>query len=394
MIFEKQIADDSRDINAAEYAEENKASYPKAQKILNNEQQDSKSFEEIAKNSDEQDGDPTEDSSESSKDSEKSQNENASADNQAENKPGEKLPSTLEELSEYKEMLDRLSRESKKLEGRALSKLEQEDENKDFVAAMLGKDKATKGSGEGAGSGSGKGKSDGNSNADGGKLGDRSDKHSISTGILSDHSVLAEALPGRRISKNATRNGWVYVNTWYMIGPWDMHKDYRINRKPFAIPHPPEDGIDFDAVYTDGLVGSGVRESSPEPKAMWGKTVALDGVLRWKFMQSESLFNKMPVTTNGGCYYAYTEIYCDEDRDMMISIGTDDRAKVWINNKLIWSEKAELSDYKIDEYIKSFHFKKGVNKVLVRINNGGDGVLGFSFLLCPPDHPKFKNLNP
>ena len=72
--------------------------------------------------------------------------------------------------------------------------------------------------------------------------------------------VKAQALPGRRFSKDAERKGWLYINTWYMIGPWES-----FGREDFSIVHPPEVSIDFDAVYTDGQIGTGIAETDSDP---------------------------------------------------------------------------------------------------------------------------------
>ena len=46
------------------------------------------------------------------------------------------------------------------------------------------------------------------------------------------------------------RRGWLYVNTWYMIGPWESY-----GRNDFSITHPPEQGIDLALswFYTDSV---------------------------------------------------------------------------------------------------------------------------------------------
>src|SRR5690606_29247448 len=85
---------------------------------------------------------------------------------------------------------------------------------------------------------------------------------------LDPEMVKAQALPGRRISKNAERKGWLYVNTWYMIGPWESY-----GRDDFAIVHPPEISVDFDAVYTDGKIGEGIAETDAHPLKMVGPRV-------------------------------------------------------------------------------------------------------------------------
>lgn len=195
---------------------------------------------------------------------------------------------------------------------------------------------------------------------------------------LDQDMVKAQALPGRRFSKTAERKGWLYINTWYMIGPWENY-----GRGDFAIVHQPEISIDFDAVYVDGQVGWGIAETDSDPLMIVGDEIELDGTLRWKFMQSESMHNTVPVTTDHSTYYAYTELYFDEAATMIVAIGTDDSGRVWINGKDVWQDKGS-SWYHIDESITLFQFQQGWNKVLVRLENG-DGPTGFSFLICPEE---------
>lgn len=195
---------------------------------------------------------------------------------------------------------------------------------------------------------------------------------------LNQDMVTAQALPGRRFSKSAERKGWLYINTWYMIGPWD-----NFGRDDFAIVHPPEISVDFDAVYTNGKVGTGIAETDSHPLKVIGDRVYLDGTLRWQFKQSESMHNTVPVTTDRSTYYAYTELYFDEATSMLVAIGTDDSGRVWINGKDVWQDRGS-SWYNIDEHITSFQFREGWNTVLIRLENG-DGPAGFSFLIIPED---------
>lgn len=196
---------------------------------------------------------------------------------------------------------------------------------------------------------------------------------------LNQEMVKAQALPGRRFSKSAERKGWLYINTWYMIGPWENY-----GRDDFSIVHPPEVSVDFDAVYTDGQVGMGIVETDSHPLKMIGEKVALDGTLRWQFMQSESMHNTVPVTTGSSTYYAYTELYFEEATIMLVAIGTDDSGRVWINGKDVWRDTG-TSWYHIDEHIAPFDFRQGWNRILLRLENGGGGAAGFSFLIIPQD---------
>ena len=182
---------------------------------------------------------------------------------------------------------------------------------------------------------------------------------------LNEMMVKAQALPGRRFSKDAERKGWLYVNTWYMIGPWENY-----GRDDFAIVHQPEIAVDFDAVYTDGQVGVGTEETDSHPVKMIGEKVQLDGTVRWNFMQSESMHTAVPVATGHSTDYAESELYFDEATTMLVAIGTDDSGRVWINGKDVWQDKGS-SWYHIDEHIEPFTFRQGWNRILLRLENGG-----------------------
>lgn len=196
---------------------------------------------------------------------------------------------------------------------------------------------------------------------------------------LDKETVKAQALPGRRFTRNADNRGWLYINTWYIIGPWE-----NFGRDDFALVHPPELSVDLDAVYTDGQKGVGIEETDSDPIKVVGPKVTLDGVLRWKFMQSESMHNTVPVTTDHSTYYAYTEVYFDEAVSMLVAIGTDDGGRLWINGKDVWQD-AGTSWYNIDEHIEPFEFRQGWNTILIRLENTGGSATGFSLMIIPAD---------
>ncbi|MDR3244836.1 MAG: OmpH family outer membrane protein [Prevotellaceae bacterium] len=225
--------------------------------------------------------------------------------------------------------------------------------------------------------GQGAGNGDGGMTTNFANTGKKSPMGYYSGAKLDQYMVKTQALPGRRFSKTAERKGWLYINTWYMIGPWE---DF--GRDDFAIVHPPEIAVDLDAVYSDGQIGKGIAETDSDPLQVIGDEVELDGTLRWKFMQSESMHNTVPVLSGHSTYYAYTELYFDEATSMLVAIGTDDSGRVWINGKDVWQDKG-TSWYHIDENIVPFQFQQGWNRVLVRLENSGGGAAGFSFLICP-----------
>ena len=286
---------------------------------------------------------------------------------------GLQIKSTAD-LNNYRGLLGQASRQA----GLAQSRLESlfgAVRQAGYPGGGMGQGNGMSGNGSPGGNGNGIGMGgSGEVSAPGGGKGTFS---AYSGSKLSKEMVKAQALPGRRFSKNAERKGWLYINTWYMIGPWES-----FGREDFSIVHPPEIAIDFDAVYTDGQLGMGIAETDSDPLKVIGDEVRLDGTLRWKFMQSESMHNTMPVTTGHSTYYAYTELYFDEATTMLVAIGTDDSGRVWINGKDVWRDYG-TSWYNIDEHIAPFQFRQGWNKVLIRLENGGGGPCGFSFLIIP-----------
>ena len=80
-------------------------------------------------------------------------------------------------------------------------------------------------------------------------------------------------------------------------------------------------------------------------------------------------------------YYAYTELWFDEPADLWVAIGSDDQSKVWINDQLIWKSADYHKVWVPNEGLRKVHFRKGINRLLYRLENGQNSG-GFSFLVC------------
>lgn len=170
-------------------------------------------------------------------------------------------------------------------------------------------------------------------------------------------TVKAEALPGRRITADSLRKGWLYIDTWYIIGPWENY-----GKIDWGNRHPPEFGIDLGRTY---------------PKGKNGRN------LRWQFTQHPAIRCDVPDEQTNSSYYAYTELYFDEPHEMIVAMASNDAGKLWINNQVIW-EDSGLSHWNLDESFQLIQFNKGFNKILMRVENG-PAYCQFSLLLCPPD---------
>ena len=158
---------------------------------------------------------------------------------------------------------------------------------------------------------------------------------------------------GRVVSSRGEPVEWMFVDSWYILGPLPNPGRKNIHRK-FA----PESAVDLDATYVNAD----------------GKT------LRWKFFQSTEPRVEMPDPQEYAIYYAYTELHFDRATDLWVAVGSDDRSDIWINDMKIWESSDELKGWRIDEGFRKVHFRRGYNKVLYRIENGW-GRIGFSMTL-------------
>ncbi|MAX25176.1 MAG: hypothetical protein CMJ19_11800 [Phycisphaeraceae bacterium] len=176
--------------------------------------------------------------------------------------------------------------------------------------------------------------------------------------------VMAQALPGQKFSKDSARHGWLYLDTWYIIGPWENHG--KLDHRDIF---PPELSIDFDAEYLGKKQTRGPDKGQPMK-------------LKWQFTQSGRIQVVPPNERSNAVYYAYTEVHFDQNTDMLLAVASDDSSKLWINDLVVWDDKTH-SDWRIGEGSRKVFFKKGYNKLLLRLENRGSET-EFSVLICPP----------
>ncbi len=170
---------------------------------------------------------------------------------------------------------------------------------------------------------------------------------------------LPELVPGNIIATGGDENNpvhgmpgkWVYVNSWYVIGPFPNPNRVNLRRK-FA----PESVVDLEATYT-------------------GK----DGrLVKWEFEQARSSMRHpknralvIPQSTEEyGIWYAYAEVFVDRECDLWIAVGSDDRSDLWLNDLHVWGSSNELKSWSIDEGFRRVRFQRGRNRFLARVENG------------------------
>jgi hypothetical protein len=176
---------------------------------------------------------------------------------------------------------------------------------------------------------------------------------------------------GRIIGPGGTYANRVWVNRWYVIGPFSgrhgpgVFANYR---------HPPEQGVVLDAAYR----GKGGR------------------VVKWDYVDMARYPLMPPVHAEDAVYYGYTELMIDAEQDLTIWVGADDDAQLWLNDRLVWAggnvhkdwffgqvyetRNTFVRDYNLSEGKRTVHFRKGRNKLFFKLSNGPTRIF-FSLVL-------------
>lgn len=132
------------------------------------------------------------------------------------------------------------------------------------------------------------------------------------------------------------------LGPWWVIFPFD-----NTDETGFDTVYPPEMEIDFDKEYVgkDGrIIG-------------WYKTDS----------RGENAFSNVPEDDVTG--YALTFLESDRNQNYILSLGSDDTIKIWVNDRLIFSEYVHRPLRRADDVIE-LPISKGRNKILVKVTNG------------------------
>ena len=132
------------------------------------------------------------------------------------------------------------------------------------------------------------------------------------------------------------------LGPWWVIFPFD-----NIDEKGFDTVYPPETEIDFDKEY----IGKEGR------KIGWYKTES----------RGENVFSNVPEDDVTG--YALTYLESDRDQNYLLSLGSDDTIKIWVNDRLVFSKYVHRPLRRADDVIQ-LPVSKGRNKILVKVTNG------------------------
>jgi hypothetical protein len=166
---------------------------------------------------------------------------------------------------------------------------------------------------------------------------------------------------GRVLGRGGEFADRIYVNSWYLIGPFEgKHGSGLFSNHRY----PPEQGVVLDAVYA----GKGNRP------------------LKWRYVKAASYPLVPPEPDEDAVYYGYTEVMMDRDRELTMWIGADDDAQIWLNDVQVWAggninklsfwpalydvPNTHARDYNMTEGKRKVRFRKGRNKVFFKMANG------------------------
>jgi len=173
---------------------------------------------------------------------------------------------------------------------------------------------------------------------------------------------------GRTFGAGGTWAERVYLDTWYVIGPFEGHGDESLQWG-----YPPEDDVDLDAAY---------------PGAD-GRTLA------WQFTSRGFYPFVPPDRRPDSVFYAYTELRVDDERDVWISIAADRDSQMWLDDRLVWvSSPGDKPWYHPPYYLRDelvgslslaegqrrLHLTAGVHRLLFKLVEGDERAF-FSVVL-------------
>ena len=165
------------------------------------------------------------------------------------------------------------------------------------------------------------------------------------------------AMPGRIISSDAMRSHNIFIDRWYVMGPFENR-----GRANLDASFLPESIIDLDST-----------------------TIGKDGQeIGWEYWVQAQKANKPRIEPSfaerGSIYYGWSEVYVEEAGLYWIALGSDDYGKLWINKELTWKSGTRAKPYRPSEYLIEVELQQGVNEFLFRCENGG-GTMGWSVII-------------
>lgn len=179
---------------------------------------------------------------------------------------------------------------------------------------------------------------------------------SLVAGLLFIQGVHSQQLP---LQKMATDK---WIKTWLLCGPVPLEA--------------PADGKK-EVGHLRGYEGDYLKKFGGERNltVKAGDEITVKGgTAKWKlYTTPDSIIDLRKVISKDAPVfaYAYTEIHSDQDKTCFVSFGSNDGGTLWINGAHVW-DYATVRGLRIDHDIIPVHFKKGKNKILLKVEQHGN----------------------
>lgn len=157
-----------------------------------------------------------------------------------------------------------------------------------------------------------------------------------------------------------------FVQQWHLIGPFSNR-----GSRGLETVYPPEQEMDFTRSYP-GLEGEATWQTTGWHQPPVGDDPAV-------FIDLEPRFRPK----DGTVAYAYAFIIADEEKAAVLSIGTDDGCKVWLNDELVLSHPEPRPPAPGQDRVNVI-LRRGVNVVRYKVANEG-GQWGLYLQVIGPD---------
>jgi hypothetical protein len=154
------------------------------------------------------------------------------------------------------------------------------------------------------------------------------------------------------------------IKNWQVIGPFEFGKGLEEI-------YPPEKEIKPEAVY-----------SSANGQLTWKKFSAGDN----GYLNFLTAFYEHPEENPADLAaigYAFVEVESPDERRIKLTLGSNDGAKLWINNAVIYNEHVGRGAV-ADQVFLDANLNKGINHILVKVENLGSNW-GLYLRLVDPD---------
>jgi hypothetical protein len=78
--------------------------------------------------------------------------------------------------------------------------------------------------------------------------------------------------------------------------------------------------------------------------------------------------NHTALPYNSAVFFVYRNLYSSSERQLQIRLGSDDGLKVWFNGREVISHNVHRGS-SLDQDVAEVTFRKGMNRVLIRVHN-------------------------